>query len=212
MVIGGIPPGRLYACTVRWFVVGLISLFLGSPISVTLDQDPLPTVRLSVDLPDQETLVNPSGLTLRTTVSDPVGLRVEVFEEGNPDSPVSVDDPANLLMIHQIDTDVAVQLGDMKEVSPGTYEATYMFTSPGNFIIRMLPDIQDRSRLTSESTDEVRFEVQAEPTSNSSPSVGLLVGGIGLAALVGLLVFVGTRGRPRSPKPPVAHDTWWNSP
>ena len=189
-----------------------MSLALASPISVTLDQDPLPTVRLSVDLPDQETLVNPSGLTLRTTVDAPVGLRIETFEEGSPGSPVSVDDPANFLMIHEIGTDLAVQLLGMKEVSPGVYEVTYMFISPGSYVIEMLPEIQDRSRLTSESTDEVRFEVQAAPTSDSGPSVGVVVGGVVLAALLGLLVFAGTRGRSRSPKPPVPHDTWWNSP
>lgn len=196
----------------QWFVAGLISLLWASPILVALDQDPLPTVRLSVELRDQETLTNPSGLTLRTTVNDPVGLRIEVFEEGNPDSPVSVDDSTSLLEIHQTDSDAAVRLADMKEVSPGIYETTYMFTSPGSYVIQVLPDLQDRSRLTSESTDQVRLEVQAEPSSDSGSPAAFVVGGIVLAALVGVLVFVGTRGRSRSAKPPVPHDTWWNSP
>lgn len=206
--------GDLYDCIVQWFVAGLMSLFLVSPASAALDQDPLPTVRLSVELPGRQTFVaNPSGLTLRTTVNDPVGLRIELFEDGSPDSPVSVDDSTSLLEIHQTDSDAAVRLADMEEVRPGIYETTYMFTSPGSYVVRVLPDVRDRSRLTSESTDQVRFEVQPEPSSVSgSPSVALMVGGILLAVLVGVLVFVGTRSRSRSVKPPVPHDTWWNSP
>jgi hypothetical protein len=200
---------------VQLLMAGLIGLAMASPIAAALDQDPLPTVQLSVELPDQETAIdNPSGLTFRTTANAPVGLRIELFEAGHPESPVSVNDTTALLEIRQTsDSGAAIRLGDMEEVSPGTYETTYVFISPGRYIVQVLPDVQDRSRLSPESTDQVGFVVQAVSSSASGGSlVPFIVGGVGLAALVGVLVFIGTRGRSRSSKPPVPHDTWWNSP
>jgi hypothetical protein len=199
---------------VQLLVAALVGLFMASPMAAALDQDPLPTVQLSVELPNQETGIdNPSGLTLRTTTSDPVGLRIALFEAGDPESPVSVDDTAELLEIRQTSSSgPPVRLGDMTEVSPGIYETTYVFTSSGSYIVQVLPDIQDRSRLTPESTDQVTFELQGVPSASGGSSLPLILAGVALAAVVGVLVVIGTRGRSRSNKPPVPHDTWWNSP
>lgn len=195
-------------------IAGLIGVLPSGFPASALDTDPLPTVRLTVELPDQQSsFESPSGLTLETPVDDPVNLRIQVYETGDPGSPVSVDDPTVLLEIRTLsDPGSGVRLGDMREVSPGTYTTTYAFTGPGHYEIEVLPDVEDRSRLSSETTDRVRFDVGAPSSAPLSTAFPTILAGAALAALVGALVLVMTRGRPRANKPPVTHDTWWNGP
>lgn len=195
-------------------VSGLIGpLFIG-PMAAAVDEDPL-VVQLELELLDQEAeFANPSGLTIRIEPGELAILRLRVFEEGDPGSPVNVEDPTDLLEVRASDGEAALRIGDWNRMGAGVYETTYRFDESGTFNIIVLPDIEDRSAIPSGSTDRVTAVVDSSlpvPPDRGPSSIAIIAVTV-LVLAVAALVVAATRGRSKSPKEPVPHDTWWNSP
>jgi hypothetical protein len=142
-----------------------------------------------------------------------VVLRLRVFEGGNQDAPVNVDDPTDLLEIRTSDNEPAVRFGDWIRLRSGVYETTYTFGDSGDFSIVVLPDIEHGPGLPEGSTDQVTVVVEDVPSAlGGGPSWGAIVASAALVLGVGAVVVAATRGRSRSPRAPVPNETWWNSP
>lgn len=197
----------------RTLNLGLVALLLG-PIATAVDQDPLPRVQLSVEFPAQDRRFdNPSGLTLRTTASQPVKLRIELSVDDRSDSSGQIGDLADLIEIRDLEGGWATRFDDLERVAAGAYETTHRFPDAGEFVIVVLPDVEDRSRLTPERTDMVRLVVEPVPSPTSVGRGGLpLVLATVALVLVGALVFKATKRRTRSERVPMTHDSWWNPP
>ena len=194
--------------------VGLIAiLVMALPIAVGGSDEPLPTVQLQVEV-GEDVFTEPSGLTIRTSPGEPVVLRVEVFAERDPSSPVAVEDTRTLLEIREASgVGPAVRLPDMEEIRIGTYETSYTFAQAREYTIEILPDVEDRTLLNPDTTDEVT--VMVDPSAEAEPNGPLwpmIMAVIALVLVMGVFVVGATRGRRRSPQDPVPHDTWWNSP
>lgn len=185
----------------------LLGSLLTSPAVVAADESSL-SVEFEVRTPEEGPVVDPSGETIQVPANEPLDFRLNVFEPGNRDVPVSGVDPASLIQIESADGAALPTLSHRwNEVLPGVYQATYLFEETGTFVVTILPDLVSRADLPEGSTDWVELEV--------GERAGLWVGVVAAAVLVlavGLLIVVATRGRPRVAKEPVAHDTWWNSP
>lgn len=198
----------------RMSTAGLIvTLVMVLPVAAVASDGQLPTVRLQVEVGD-DSFTEPSGLTIRTAPGEAVVLRVEVFAEGDPTSPIVVEDTSTLLEIQEASgVGPAVRFADMEELTAGTYQTSYVFPQAREYVIEVLPDVEDRSLLTSETIDEVRVVIDpaAEATS-TGPLWPTIIATVALVVVVGVLVVRATRGRRRVPREPVHHDTWWNAP
>lgn len=204
----------------------LLGSLLAPPAVFAADGSP-PAVELEVDrLYQGGEIVEPSGEKIYVSPNEPLQFRLNVFEPGNRDLSVSVEDPANLLTVERAVPDATpTRLDGWNEILPGTYQTTYVFEEPGTFLVTVLPAVQDRLDLPEGSTDWVGFEVVedvaqtgpgSEQTGPGSEADGLgggaVIAAAALVLAVGLGVLAATRGKPRTAKEPVAHDTWWNSP
>lgn len=160
------------------------------------------------------TMNAPSGITVRATAGEPVIFRVRVFEEGDRYSPMRVDDTSDLLEVRSAAGEGAVvRFAEMEQISDVVYETTYRFPESGDYVAEVLPGLEDRSRLPSDSADQVLFSVESAPTpASDGSSAPAIMATLALIVLVGLLVVRITRGRAHSTKEPITHDTWWNSP
>lgn len=189
-------------------LVAILLANLLAPSTVAAAEESPPAVEFEVRAQEEGPVTDPSRETIRVSVDQPLDFRLRVFESGNRDAPVSDVDPSNLVRIESANGATSPTLSHAWfEVVPGTFQATYIFEQPGTFRVTILPGLESRESLPEGSTDWVEFEVDE--------SVDLWVGLMGVGALVlvvGLIVVAATRGKPRVPKEPIPHDTWWNSP
>lgn len=196
-------------------IKGLIAVLLATPLASSVDHDSAYVVQLEVELPAQELeFVDPSGLTLRVDTGESVVLVLRVFGAENPDRAVDVEDTLSLLEIRDVSEGSGpVRFGDMERTAPGVYRTTYQFRVPGRWMLVVQPDIIDRFSLPAGSASHlvVIVEEPAPAVGGGSGAIGIIAS-VGLVVLVGVLVIGATRGKPRRPKDPVVHDTWWNSP
>lgn len=190
----------------------LIGLLFGIPLAGA--ENETPAVRIEVQIGVGEYSTGLSGVTLRVDSANAVNLRIRVFEPSGSKAPTDVDDPSTLLEIRdEGDPGAGTRFADWRHVDTGVYEVEDVIDKPGNYLVLLLPDVEDRSLLPESSTDHLTLTVEsATPAAFSGgTSTGLWVS-LGLVILVLVLVVLGTRGRRRVPKEPVPHDTWWNSP
>lgn len=184
-------------------------------MAASVDGDPS-VVQLEIELLDQEVeFANPSGLTIRVEPNELTILRLRVFEEAEPVLPMDVEDPTDLLEIRTSDGEAAaLRISDWNRTGPGVYETTHRFGESGSFTVSVLPDIEDRSELPPGSTGLVTVVPDSSlPTQpDRGPGSTAIIAFTVLALVVAALVVAATRGRNKSPKEPLAHDTWWNSP
>jgi len=193
-------------------IAGLIAALSASPMVAAADEN-LPTVRLEIELHDQgETFSNVSGLTLRIDAGDTALLRLSVFDPLDPDTPMTVDDPTDLLEIRHPGASAGIRLGDWNQIEAGVYETTYVFDEAGSYDIVVLPDMEDRSALPGESTDGVTVRAESPQAGESGASPIGLIAALVLVVGVATLVVKSTSGRPAVPKEPISHDSWWNGP
>lgn len=200
---------------VRLLIFGLIGTLFTGPIGAAVDGDP-PVVQLEIELLDQEVeFANPSGLTIRIEPNELTILRLRVFQEAEPGSPIDVEDPTDLLEIRtSVREAAALRISDWNRIGPGVYQTTHKFGESGSFTVSVLPDLEDRSELPPGSTEPVTVIADSSlPTPpDRGPNATAIIAFTVLALVVVALVVAATRGRSRSPKEPVTHDTWWNSP
>lgn len=198
----------------RKLTAGLIALLVVAlPVVAGAANEAPPTVQLEIDV-GGDTFSDTTGRTIRTIPGEPIVLRVHVFEEGEPGSPVAVEDTSALLGISEASgVGAEVRFADMAEVGDGIYETSYTFPQAREYVIEVLPDVSNRSLLTPETTDQVTVivdpSVEAAPTGPLWPT---LIATFALIAVVGVFVVQATRGKRRVPKEPVHHDSWWNAP
>ena len=96
--------------------------------------------------------------------------------------------------------------------APGVYENTHLFGGVEEFEILVLPNIEDRSALSPQSTDTFIVIVEEAPEASTQPDpVGIVMLVLTLS-LVGVLVLAATRGKRRDPKRAIPQDSWWNPP
>jgi len=170
-------------------------------------------VHLEIHLADEEgNITDPSGLTIYLQRDTAVEFRLEVFEASDPDSPVDIDDPTDLIEIRSSNNKAAQRLGDWNRVRTGVYENTHFFGGVGRFDIVVLPDIENRSEIPSGSTDTFTMIVEEVPEVSTRPDpIGIVMLVLTLL-LVGALVLAATWGKRRNPKGPIPQDSWWNPP
>ena len=190
----------------------LIGLLLG--LSFAVSDDGPPDVRLDIQIGSDDYSVGLDGLTLRVDDDQPINLRLRVFDPTDETSAVDVEEPSTLLEVRVADDPGSgVRFDDWEHVGTGVYTVADALDDPGEYLLVVLPDVTERSRLPASSTDQVTLIVESvAPAVSETPTMtGLLVALI-LVLVVGVLVVLTTRGRRRVAKEPTPHDTWWNSP
>jgi hypothetical protein len=167
-------------------------------------------VRVEVAIEDQ-VYTQPDGLTIRVSRGQEVSLRLEVTGAGSG-LPVDFPEPTDLVEVRPASGGSSpFRFADMEHPSPGVYQTSYPADELGEFFIVALPGVSVRSSLPSGTFDQVALIVGVGEPGSPVDSTGV-VAVVFLLVLVGWLVVSTTRGRDRTPKQPVMHDTWWNGP
>jgi hypothetical protein len=209
-----------YAVPVRLLLGGVLAVLLAGPFAAAVAEDNDLIVQLEVSLPAQDReLVDPSAFPVRVEPGETVELTVLVFDPGDSNTPVGVEDTSELVELRDTaDSNPPLRFADMSEGPQGVYTTTHTFNEEGEFLMVVQPAVEDRTTLHPESTDQVRFVVGGDvppPPDDGSNLMGILVPVL-LVLMVAVLVIVATRRRPgrryekKAPgRAEADKDTWW---